>query len=245
MNKIVFVIIAFFFGLFSSFSQNKALEDVTNSTMDIELVKGVKNMMLPELMEIEKKGFLKDFDSITNNYRESIKEFYTTHYTDEEIEQIAVFYQSATGKKFLQSKKSIEKSLTERNNGNPDFKIKGTANESSEMNELITVTGLYEFIAVVKEYEVQWIEPQKIPEYNTQFDSLQKQYLRYVKENYSDALSKEEINTILNFYKTPVGKKMAANSAAYYSTTISALNRWYDDFVKLKKNVTFGKYQKS
>jgi len=244
MNKVVFVVMTFCFAMFSAFPQDKELEDIANSIMNSELVEGVKDMMLFNMLEIEKKGFIKDIDSITDNYRQSIKEFYTHHYTDEEIQQIAVFYQSGTGKKFLSCRKRIEKALTGRNNENPDFKIKGTANESSEMNEFITVTGLYEFIATVKEYEIQWIEPQKVSEYNIRFDSLQKQYIRHVKENYSDALSKDEISEILNFYKTPVGKKMGANSVAYYSTTISAFNKWNDDFTSLYYNLNHGKYQK-
>lgn len=247
MNKIVFIAIVFFFGLFPVFSQqNKMLYDIAGLSVESKYVESLREVMLYELLEIEKKGFLKDFDSITGAYHDAFEKFYANNYTDIEIEGMGVFYHSNGGKKLLSIKKHLEESFIQRDKDYPQFVVKDCIDKSlyKAMEELVQITGLHEFLAAAKEDEMQWLNSQHISAFEMEFDSLRKPYLQYAKEYFFVSLRKDEIEEILNFYKTPLGKKMASMALLYYRLKFKAFNDWNDAFIVLHRNLTFGKYQK-
>lgn len=80
-----------------------------------------------------------------------------------------------------------------------------------DVKRLIEVLGVEQQIAKVREYKAMWTAPDREKEYLENFDKTIPGYLKNIEEYYLSNYSHKEVITLLEFYKSPLGKKMVQN----------------------------------
>lgn len=101
-------------------------------------------------------------------------------------------------------------------------------NESfkKDVKKLIEVLGVEQHIAKVREYKAMWTVPNLEKEYLENFDKTIPIFLKNIEEYYLSNYTHKEVRKLLEFYKSPLGKKMALNSAELKSVYSEANNKW-------------------
>lgn len=83
-----------------------------------------------------------------------------------------------------------------------------------DVQKLMKVMGVPERIDAMREYERMWTKPEKEAEYMPMFESTIPDFLQNVETYYINKYTHDEVKELLQFYNSPLGKKVTANAAA-------------------------------
>lgn len=86
---------------------DEEIHNLISITTDTERLEGMKELMLYDVLDIEREAFTKDFDIIILSYYKKLQEYYKANYTEEEIDQLLVFYNSPAGKKLMADQREL------------------------------------------------------------------------------------------------------------------------------------------
>lgn len=86
---------------------DEKIHNLISITTDTERLEGMKELMLYDVLDIEREAFTKDFDIIILSYYKKLQEYYKANYTEEEIDQLLVFYNSPAGKKLMADQREL------------------------------------------------------------------------------------------------------------------------------------------
>jgi len=228
---------------------------IAKMTLDFERINGIKEVLSWDLMEVEKEGFAKAYDSVINLYISHFEGFYRDKYSKDEIRELLNFYKKPTGKKlckdlgkFYQSN-LLSPSLNERilkikdNYRNGIFSSSFTSHSNKldpDVLKLFQLISVNEYILALKKYEFSREVDQGLV---SAFDIMSVEYLFDLGEYFQANLTSDDRKELLIFYETQLGKKVAKNSVALIQTTIKANDIWADDIKNLMKDINIGKFQ--
>ena len=108
MMKTTFLSMCFLF--FFSVANAQVEEKINNLisiTTDTGRFETMRELMLYDVLDIEREKFLKDFDITVLNYYKKLQEYYKVNYTEEEIDQLLAFYNSPVGKKLMADQREL------------------------------------------------------------------------------------------------------------------------------------------
>lgn len=103
------------------------------------------------------------------------------------------------------------------------------AQEKPEIQKLIEAVGVQSHIKVIREYEAMWTKPEIEKEYLVDFDSIVPVFLHNVENYYAQRYTQDEIQDLLKFYNTDLGKKISKNATKLTNAYLEADAVW-DDF---------------
>jgi hypothetical protein len=251
LMKKVILVLGFLFISLSGNAQSQGFNGNINQLIKIsvstEMMDGFKKIMISELMGIEREGFSKDYDSITNDYIVNFGKFYDVTYTEKEVNGLIDFYKTPTGIKFLKSKKKLQDSFFNRDKEATSFLNSSLITNIQSLEDatgLIEKTGLRNYLDVVKEYEILWTTPEKEEAYSKQYDLAASVFVEYAADYYYKHLTENEIKDVLSFYNNELGRKVQANAEAFYRMELDAYLDWAGSSASLSSQTNFGKYQR-
>lgn len=228
-------------------------------TVNKELLNGTKEILSWDLLETEKEGFEKAFDSIAKCYYAEFEQFYLKEYSQDEIAQLLVFYKTSLGSKLANDLgKMYQSNIGEPTLGDLMAQIQKENKEgrrtenrtqivsegNADVTKLLGLVRAQEYLAAVKYYQYVNVPHPDISLITT-FDTLTANYLLNLEQYFHNSYSTAELKEILGFYETPLGKKVAGNSLKLINATISANDKWAGNIKKLMRDITSGKFQRS
>ncbi|GGB83388.1 hypothetical protein GCM10007424_24280 [Flavobacterium suaedae] len=86
---------------------DEKIHSLISITTDTERLEGIKELMLYDVLDIEREAFSKEFDIIVFNYYKKLQEYYKANYTEDEIDQLLSFYDSPAGKKLMADQREL------------------------------------------------------------------------------------------------------------------------------------------
>jgi hypothetical protein len=162
---------------------------LVHKTVDFEQIEVMRKLSITDIFEIEKEGYLKDYDSIADIYCNEFEYFYSKEYTHNEIKAFLQFCSSPTGSKLaknlqqlyqgrfpepellsnginiIMGKYASKGGIGIADHNKPLQNIIAINDLSLQMPSpqvdiIITKTGVEEYLEVIKEYRAMWVQPQ-------------------------------------------------------------------------------------
>lgn len=96
----------------------------------------------------------------------------------------------------------------------------------SEVMKLISLSGSDASMKVAKEQIIQMIPADKQVEFLKEFDATLPSLYDALATIYIESYSEKEIQEMIAFYESPVGKKINANMGAFTKKTMEASKEW-------------------
>ena len=112
-----------------------------------------------------------------------------------------------------------------------------------DIDLLLENLGINEYVNLAEQYNIKWIQPQHEKKFKNHFIKVRSIYMKDIKIFIQKKYKKEEIDFILKFYSSEVGKKMINKNSLYLKTVMNAQNNWAEHFEEISSNLTMGKYQ--
>lgn len=238
------------------------VKELARLSVDAERLNGIRKVLSWDLLETEKTGFEKAYDSISNSFYAGFERYYKNQYASEEIKQLLNFYKTSVGGKLaidmgklyqsnLPENEPLQKRLTEiHKTFHKNQKSHGVSVETTEIlsiepdiAKLFKAIGIKEYMEAEKANGIMSTEPQFEADFIETFDKMTTLYLidleKYFLSNYTNV----EIKELLQFYKTPLGRKVAGNSTKLIKVTFDANEKWIEDIQQIMHDITFGKFQ--
>jgi hypothetical protein len=238
----------------------KLVKDIVSLTVDQDFIVAMRALTSTDLMEIEKERFLRDYDSISNDFLANFEKHYVRQYSEVELLELDKFYNTSVGKKmsadlrkFLNNNLPQEESLNfrlklilaERKTEPEPFQDAVNDESTALGSAYLSFLGSNDHLEVVKNYNAMWLEPQYEKDFKMKFDLMVKDYLITVREHYDYNYSDAEKLTLEAFFDSPLGKKVINAAGAFARLSHSAKNIWFENFESLHHNLSFGKYQRN
>lgn len=260
MKSFFIVVVVLYANFFYPQLAKESLNNIINETVDSDAIKTMRALAIHEMLDIEKEGFLKDYDSLSNEYYNAFKSYYEEKYTSEEIKALHNFYQSNAGKKVSGDLKQLFKNnlpvsptLEQRLNA-----LRAKSKQDVQTTESATtlqvhnisfeyylkLIGFREYLNIVQDYEVMWIEPQYENKYRKSFPTMTAEYITDIYHYFNANYTQSDMDAIKEFYHSALGKKVVANAGVFASITFNAYQKWVDGFSTINGKLIFGKYQK-
>ncbi len=233
-------------------------QELIKLTIDTSSVYNIRTGFEFDLLPIERKGFKRECDSIGKVFVARYELYYQNHYSNEEIVQFLNFCKTKTGKKFasdsgklynrkLPENKTLLSRLVELNktyrNWQPGYETISTSGHAN-IDSLISIMDVQQHLDALKAAKLMHIEPRFEADYVKAFDKMANTYLDDLKQYFRDVYTDAQLQEILQFFETPVGKKVAGNSRNLISVSIMSEDCFTDAMVKLHKNIYSGKFQR-
>lgn len=122
-------------------------------------------------------------------------------------------------------------------------KVKGQNTADKSIQKLIDCIGVYDYLQLTKSYEAMWVEPQHEAAFLKDFDSIVPNYINATSKYLLERYTSEEIKKLIEFYESPLGKKMVSNNKKQAKTFLDASNEWAEKILEIKGDQMMGKYR--
>lgn len=115
--------------------------------------------------------------------------------------------------------------------------------ENESVQKLIECMGIQNYIEVNKYQDAMWVEPQYENDFLERFDQMIPKYINDAQEYLLDRYTANEIEELLKFYESPLGKKLA-NTKEEIEELKKARDKWGEYFLDIFQDLKMGEYRK-
>lgn len=114
-----------------------------------------------------------------------------------------------------------------------------------DVKELIKLMGVPEQVEYTREDEILSVSPEKEEIFTKQLDSLLLVYNEKVELHFLEKYTHDEVKEIIQFYKTPLGKKLVKENKDYILDYNEAKHMFYEKQGEILYFVRTGKYKEN
>ena len=107
-----------------------------------------------------------------------------------------------------------------------NFGFAQTAPTKAQVMKLITLSGSDLSIKVAKDQVIQMIPTAKQADFLKEFDATLPALYDSMADIYIDMYTEKDINDMITFYESPVGKKMSGNMGVFTQKIMAASQTW-------------------
>lgn len=106
--------------------------------------------------------------------------------------------------------------------------LHGQSNSEKTVSKLMDVMNIEQHIKVTRENCVMWVVPSQEVEYLKSFDATVPVFKNNFRQYYLSNYTQEEMNELLKFYESPLGRKITGNSGTLLELSVKAEEIWDD-----------------